>query len=356
MLKPVFISFAEADKDIANAICVSLEAAGLTAWISTRDVEIGRSYAEGISAALRDASALVLVLSAESIRSPHVASEVAAAGRRDVSIIVYREQEIAAPPAIESYVGTLPPSRSGIPREMRIAGVVAEVLAALDLGATAARSVEAPPSNEPLDRELLHDLGRKARESVSPGLRRFLVVGGAVAAFCVFADFVALQDQLIGRQREWLVAVEHVGIADYLGATTALYLAVAMPGLFILRSWLFGVTLGVVLTTGAGTDLIGEPVFSLRRPLQPAVAVRTVRALAGSMETSSVKAFSWWLCMLISSFAKALGLALAAFLVFTPAIVVFALMLAADVLLFVGCVLTASVTRPIRTLTPVAGG
>jgi hypothetical protein len=75
-LRRVFISYASQDAAIANAVVTALERAGISCWIAPRDVTPGALYADGIIRAINDAKALVLVLSASSIGSPHVGKEV----------------------------------------------------------------------------------------------------------------------------------------------------------------------------------------------------------------------------------------------------------------------------------------
>jgi L-fucose isomerase-like protein len=61
--RPVFISYATADRKEALAVCKALERRGTKCWIATRDVQPGENYQEAIVRAIRQARALVLVFS-----------------------------------------------------------------------------------------------------------------------------------------------------------------------------------------------------------------------------------------------------------------------------------------------------
>src|SRR5258708_37267706 len=68
----VFISYASADKHIADAVCAALEPAGIPCWMAPRDVKPGALYADAIMRAITNAKALVLILSESSNASSHV--------------------------------------------------------------------------------------------------------------------------------------------------------------------------------------------------------------------------------------------------------------------------------------------
>jgi hypothetical protein len=62
-LRPVFVSYATADRKQALALCKAIEKRGTDCWISTRDVAPGENYQEAIVRSIRDARAMVLVFS-----------------------------------------------------------------------------------------------------------------------------------------------------------------------------------------------------------------------------------------------------------------------------------------------------
>jgi hypothetical protein len=90
MAHDVFISYAENDKDAADAICHYLEHSGIRCWIAPRDVNAGVDWADSISQAVYAATALVVVFSEKVFESRHVKSEVRAAFDNQKPIIPIR--------------------------------------------------------------------------------------------------------------------------------------------------------------------------------------------------------------------------------------------------------------------------
>ena len=69
-----FISYASADKNIADNLCFKLEQQGVKAWYAPRDVR--GPYAESISLAIDKCSHFIVILSQNSINSQHVLNEI----------------------------------------------------------------------------------------------------------------------------------------------------------------------------------------------------------------------------------------------------------------------------------------
>ena len=86
----VFISYASHDADMAQKVCLALEAAGFRCWIAPRDVKAGAQYADAIVGAINDAHAIVLVLSGSAVASSHVAREVERAASKHKPIVAFR--------------------------------------------------------------------------------------------------------------------------------------------------------------------------------------------------------------------------------------------------------------------------
>ena len=82
----VFISFASEDTDLAHRVVNRLEASGLRCWIADRDIEPGASYPAAITEAVANSDALLLLLTASSVGSPHVLreTEMAFSARRPI--------------------------------------------------------------------------------------------------------------------------------------------------------------------------------------------------------------------------------------------------------------------------------
>ncbi|MEO0131139.1 MAG: toll/interleukin-1 receptor domain-containing protein [candidate division WOR-3 bacterium] len=123
MAHDVFISYASEDKKIADAVCHVLEENGIRCWIAPRDTGIG-SYGESIIKAISESKIMVVVISKNSIESPHVENEVVNAVNKGVIIIPIRIENIvptgtlqfhlakfhwldAFPPPVEKYFAKL---------------------------------------------------------------------------------------------------------------------------------------------------------------------------------------------------------------------------------------------------------
>jgi hypothetical protein len=78
-MSDVFISHVEADQKLAYAVALALEAAGLSTWYYERDSLPGRTYLEQVANALKDADAVLVVISHTALQSPQVRNEVTTA-------------------------------------------------------------------------------------------------------------------------------------------------------------------------------------------------------------------------------------------------------------------------------------
>src|SRR2546423_6994410 len=96
MAHDVFISHANRDKSVANAMCAALEAAGIPCWIAPRNVQPGRSFAGEVTRAIQNGKVMVLIFSANSNNSEQVLREVQLAADAHVHIIQFRIEEVAA--------------------------------------------------------------------------------------------------------------------------------------------------------------------------------------------------------------------------------------------------------------------
>ena len=100
----VFISYASQDAAVADAIVAALERAKIPCWIAPRDVKPGARYADAIVRAINEASALVLVLSANAMGSDHVAREVERAASKRKQVIAFRIDATALSPELEYFL------------------------------------------------------------------------------------------------------------------------------------------------------------------------------------------------------------------------------------------------------------
>jgi len=99
-----FISYASQDAGLANAVVEALEQSGLTCWIAPRDVVPGALYAGEIVRAINECSLVVLVLSSQSVASPHVGKELERACSKRRRIIALRTDGAALPHDFEYFL------------------------------------------------------------------------------------------------------------------------------------------------------------------------------------------------------------------------------------------------------------
>lgn len=90
MAPQVFISYASADKAIADRVCETLEKSGVSCWIAPRDIPAGMDYPAAIMEAVQSVRVLVLVLTEHATGSPHIVSEVSHAFSGKKRIIPFR--------------------------------------------------------------------------------------------------------------------------------------------------------------------------------------------------------------------------------------------------------------------------
>src|ERR1043166_74519 len=88
---PVFIAYAREDQAFALLLLADLEVRGVRVWMDHK-ISPGSRWDESVQAALDRATAMIVVLSEQSVASPHVADEVAYALDRKIPVIpVLRE-------------------------------------------------------------------------------------------------------------------------------------------------------------------------------------------------------------------------------------------------------------------------
>lgn len=86
----IFISHSVVDKELANYLCDSFEARGLSCWIAPRNIVPGTEWAESITQAISDCSVLLVIYSKNSMRSSQVAKEIGMADRKGKYIVPYK--------------------------------------------------------------------------------------------------------------------------------------------------------------------------------------------------------------------------------------------------------------------------
>ncbi len=102
----VFISHSSKDKQIAQKVCLFLEAKGVSCWIAPRDVTPGRNYGAAIVDAIDECGVFVLILTQESNKSGQVVREVERAAASNDVIIPFRVDPVQPSRDLEFYVST----------------------------------------------------------------------------------------------------------------------------------------------------------------------------------------------------------------------------------------------------------
>jgi len=94
LTRPVFISYATADRKEALSVCKAIERRGTQCWISTRDVAPGENYQEAIVRSLRNARAMVLVFSDAANNSDEIKKELSLASRYHIPVMALRIEDV----------------------------------------------------------------------------------------------------------------------------------------------------------------------------------------------------------------------------------------------------------------------
>lgn len=100
----VFISHSSKEADIANKMCDKLEQSGYTCFIAPRNIRSGYVYAEELANGVDTSDVILLMLSQESNRSPHVLREIKRAVTRSITIIVYKMEEVVLTKSMEYFL------------------------------------------------------------------------------------------------------------------------------------------------------------------------------------------------------------------------------------------------------------
>ena len=102
----VLISYSNADKTIADAVCAILEKRGVRCWIAPRDISPGAEWASAIAEAIPSSRILVLIHSKSSNESRQVMREVERAVHYDLTIVPFRIEEVALSRSLEYFISS----------------------------------------------------------------------------------------------------------------------------------------------------------------------------------------------------------------------------------------------------------
>jgi hypothetical protein len=97
----VFISYAQEDKPIADAVCAKLESRYIRCWIAPRDVPPGSDFPEAIINGIDGGKVVVLIFSSHANNSPHVIRELTNAVNKGRIIIPFRVEDVVPSKSME---------------------------------------------------------------------------------------------------------------------------------------------------------------------------------------------------------------------------------------------------------------
>jgi hypothetical protein len=97
----VFISYAQQDKPVADAVCVRLETHRIRCWMAPRDVPPGKDFPEAIIEGIEGGRIVVVIFSSYANNSPHVIRELTNAVNKGRIIIPFRIEDVAPTKSME---------------------------------------------------------------------------------------------------------------------------------------------------------------------------------------------------------------------------------------------------------------
>ena len=102
----IFLSHASANAKLAEKVCSVIEKTEHRCFMAPRDIRMGHEYAAEIMEGLDNSDAMVLLLSKESVASPHVLREIERAVSKNIPIIVYKYEEVELTKSLEYFLMT----------------------------------------------------------------------------------------------------------------------------------------------------------------------------------------------------------------------------------------------------------
>ncbi len=93
MKNDVFINYSSEDKHTADAVCSTLENAGIRCWIAPRDILPGSDWPTSIAEAIDESKIMVLIFSHSSNDSVHVNNEILRAVDNKLMVVLFKIDE-----------------------------------------------------------------------------------------------------------------------------------------------------------------------------------------------------------------------------------------------------------------------
>lgn len=104
MSHEVFISHSSKDKTLADAVCATLETAGIRCWIAPRDIKSGQKWPEAITGAIAKSRVMVLIFTDNSNNSGEVANELTLAVKSGAIVVPFKLDDIVPQGTLEYYL------------------------------------------------------------------------------------------------------------------------------------------------------------------------------------------------------------------------------------------------------------
>lgn len=106
MAHDAFISYSSKDKTVGDAVCATLEGAGIRCWIAPRDISPGTDWGAAIITGIEGARVFVLVFSRHANDSQQVKREVERAVHKGIAIIPLRIEDVVPAASLEYFLST----------------------------------------------------------------------------------------------------------------------------------------------------------------------------------------------------------------------------------------------------------
>ncbi|HSZ19470.1 MAG TPA: DUF4185 domain-containing protein [Candidatus Acidoferrum sp.] len=193
MAHDVFVSYASADKTVADAVCATLESHGIRCWIAPRDVLPGIHYGEAIIDAIHECRIMVLVFSSKANISGHIPKEIERAVSQGVTVMPLRIEDVAPAKSLDYFIGSVhwldaltPPLEVHL---QRLAANVKTLLSRPDSRSESRTS----PANAPAVSPVTPAAARATRHSGRPKWEYFVI--GGLAAVVLILGFLTYRSR-----------------------------------------------------------------------------------------------------------------------------------------------------------------
>ena len=101
----IFVSYATANRELAEHIVTRIEARGFKCFIAPRDMRTGEDYASEIVRAISNSAVVLLIFSSAADKSGYVLREINSAVSRNKTVIPFRIENFLPSEAMEFYLG-----------------------------------------------------------------------------------------------------------------------------------------------------------------------------------------------------------------------------------------------------------